>query len=262
MKRLFFLVAFLSILNTGKASHRMDKTSLIAVDFNKTFVGSINHKIDVVFNLKNINGKITGFYYYHKIGIEINLTGIIDNGELLLYELDDQNIKKAKITGKLLKNSFLGRWEDLSTKKNFPIQLEETNKSIPSLPKKLLGTYKFDTKTGCRLTLKISKIKGTYVYSFNSSVRTLKGKVTFSRSLDEKLVYINLNGIEWADNTGAISDGDLDAEPKETLNLPTSVGGLLSDGEITIQNSGNSMNAYLKIGECSAMYIQLKRIGG
>lgn len=259
MKSLFFLFAFLSILNTGKASVSTDKTTLTELDFSKTFVGTINHKIAVVFSLKNVNGKVTGFYYYDKIGVEINLTGTINNGELLLYELDDLQTKSAKITGKLLKNTFVGRWEELSTKKNFPIQLQETQKSIPSLPKPLVGTYKFDTESGCPLTIKISKINGAYVYHFKSAVRTLKGKVTFSRSLDENLVYINFNGIEWEDNSGTISDDDLDEEPKET-NLPTSVGGLLSDGEITIQNSGNSMNAYLKIGECSAKYIQLKRV--
>lgn len=260
MKSLFFLVAFISILNVGKASDRIAKNSSTEVDFNKNFVGTINHKIDVVFSLKSINGKITGFYYYNKIGVEIKLTGTINNGELLLYELDDQNIKKAKITGKLLKNTLLGSWEDLSTKKNFPIQLQGSHKSIPSLPKNLVGTYTFDTESGCPLTIKISKINGGYVYHFKTAVRTLKGKVTFSRSLDEKLVYINFNGIEWEDNTGAINDDDLGVETKETMNLPTSVGGLLSEGEITIQNSGNSMNAYLKIGECSEKYIQLKRI--
>ncbi|MBC8984960.1 hypothetical protein H9X96_04135 [Pedobacter sp. N36a] len=262
MKRLFFLFAFLSILNTGKASDSIRKANLAEVDFNKNFVGTINRKIDVVFSLKSVNGKVAGFYYYDKIGVEINLTGTIINGEVLLYELDHQHIKKAKITGKLLKNTFIGRWEDLSTKKDFPIQLQGTNKSIPSLPKNLVGTYKFDSESGCPLTIKISKMNGAYGYSFKSSIRTLKGKVTFSRSLDEKLVYINFNGIEWEDNTGAISDDDLDEEPKATMNLPTSVGGLLSDGEINIQNSGNSMNAYLKIGECSAMYIPLKRVGG
>lgn len=260
MKRLLFLVAFLSIFNAGKASFGMGKNRLTTLDFNQNFVGTINHKIAVVFSLKSLNGKISGFYYYDKIGVEINLTGTINNGELLLYELDNQNVKSAKITGKLLKNTLIGRWEDLSTKKSFPIQLQETRKSIPALPKTLVGTYKFDAESGCPITIKISKINGAYVYHFKSSVRTLKGKVTFSRSLDEQLVYINFNGIEWEDNTGAISDEDLDVEPKET-NLPTSVGGLLSDGEITIQNSGNSMNAYLKIGECSAKYIQLKRVG-
>ncbi|WP_222536880.1 hypothetical protein [Pedobacter polysacchareus] len=262
MKRLFFLFAFLSILGVVKASDSIGKTNLAEVDFNKNFIGSINRKIDVVFSLKSINGKITGFYYYNKIGVEINLIGTIHNGDVLLYELDDQQKKKAKISGKLIGNTFLGKWEDLSIKKTFPIQLKQTNKSIPTLPKTLVGTYKFDAESGCPLTIKISKVNGSYVYHFVSPVRTLKGKVTFSRSLDEKLVYINFNGIEWEDNTGAISDDDLDAESKETQALPTSIGGLLSDGEITIQNSGNSMNAYTKIGECSAKFIQLKRIGG
>lgn len=251
MKRLFFLfvIVIVAFSNLEKASASMCKTRSIESDFNKTFVGTINQKIDVVFSLKSINGKITGFYYYNKIGVEISLTGEVNNGNVVLYELDYQSIKRAKITGQLLKNTFYGKWEDLSTRKSFPIQLQISNKSIPPLPDTLIGIYKFANGSSCHLTIEISKSKGLYYYHFKSPVRALQGKVTFSRSLDENLVYINFNRIEWEENGGDI--------PKS---LPTSVGGLLSDNEITIQNYGNAMNSYVKLGECSdEKYIQLKK---
>lgn len=262
MKRLFFLIAMISFLNVEAALAILGKTILTETDFNRNFVGTINHKIDVVFSLKSKDGKINGFYYYNKIGVEILLTGSINNdGNVVLFELDDHNVKKAKITGQVLKNSFSGTWEDLSTKKTFPIQSQETPKSIPSLPNSLIGTYKFAGESNCRLTIQISKSKGSYYYNYKSTVRTLKGKVTFSRSLDENLVYINFNGIQWEENKGKISDDDLDAEPTETTNLPTYVSGLLSDNEINIQNYGNAINYYVKLGECSdEKFIQLEKI--
>lgn len=258
---LFFLLITISFNNFEKALAGVKHPAL--VDFNKTFIGTLNNKIDVVFSLKNTNGKITGFYYYGKIGVEIKLTGSITDGNVLLYELDYQNIKKAKITGQVLKSIFSGQWEDLSTRKHFPIQLKETSKSIPPLPRAIAGTYKLNKETGCNLTIEISKSKGAYSYHFKSRTRTLKGKVTFIRSLEEKVVYINFNGIEWEDNRGDISRDGPDDEPKETEYLPTSVEGLLSDDEIIIQNYGNAMNSYTKLGECSdEKYIHLKKYSG
>lgn len=257
MKKLFFLLVMMNFLIFDQAFASVEKDILAETDFNKTFVGTINNKINVVFSLKNTNGKITGFYYYDQIGVEINLTGTINNGNVVLYELDYQNIKKAKIIAQFLGNTFSGMWFDLSTKRSFPIQLKEINKSIPSLPKTLIGTYKSDSETPCVLTMKISKSKGEYYYHFKSTIRTLTGKVTFSRSLEENLLYISFNGIEWEDYSAEVGPDD---EPKETKYLPTVVDGLLSDNQIVIQNYGNSMNAYTKLAECGDVkYIYLKK---
>lgn len=262
MKKLRLLFSLFVIVNSYSSAYAFaeaGKPDLAETDFNKTFVGTINNKIDVVFSLKNKNGKLTGFYYYNKIGVEINLTGSINHSDVVLYELDYQNVKRAKITCQLLKNNFFGKWEDLSTGKLLPIQLKETNQSIPALPKTLIGNYKLAKEEGCNLTIEISKSKGAYYYHFKSTKRTLKGKVTFSRSLNEKVVYLNLNGIEWAENSGDISKEGPD-DGKQIGYLPTIVEGLLSDNEIIIQNYGNAMNSYTKLGECSdEKYIHLKK---
>lgn len=257
MKKLFFLFVMMNFLIFDQAFAGVEKKILVETDFDKTFVGTIDNKINVVFSLKNTNGIITGFYYYGKIGVEINLTGTINNGNVVLYELDYQNIKKAKITAQFLEDTFSGMWADLSTKRSFPIQLKEINKRIPSLPKLLIGTYKPDSETPCVLTIKISKSKGEYYYHFKSTIRTLTGKVTFNRSLEENLVYISFNGIEWEDYSGEVGSDD---GPKETEYLPIVVDGLLSDDKIVIQNYGNAMNAYTKLAECSDVkYIYLKK---
>lgn len=229
-------------------------------NFDSNYIGQLGRKTDVVFNLKHSNGKLSGFYYYEKIGIEIKLIGEISNGLAVIYELDYQNVKQAKITGKLTQNGFNGKWQSLSSKKVFPIQLKSASKPIPVLPNNLLGNYKVEEQNQCALSINITKNKGEYRYQFKSTTRTLNGKVTFSRSLDENLVYINFHGIEWDEDSGDVTKDDDGESSSGNDNLPTVVQGLLSDGEIAIQNTGNAMNRYVKIGECNLKYIHLKKI--
>jgi hypothetical protein len=226
---------------------------------NANYTGRLGNKTDVVFNLKNTNGKLSGFYYYEKIGIEIKLIGEIINGLAIIYELDYQNVKQAKITGKLTQSRFSGKWESLSPKKVFPIQLKSISKPIPMLPNNLIGTYKAEEQDKCALSISVTKSKGEYRYQFKSATRTLNGKVTFSRSLDENLVYIDFHGIEWDEDSGDVTNDDDGESSSGNDNLPTIVQGLLSNGEIAIQNTGNAMNRYVKIGECDLKYIHLKR---
>lgn len=228
-------------------------------NFNNNYTGKLGLKTDIVLSLKNTNGKLSGFYYYEKIGTEIKLEGEITNGVAIIYELDYQNIKRAKITGKFASSSFNGKWESFSSKKTFPVQLTLTNKQIPTLPHQLIGTYKVDEKYNCALSINIIKRKGEYHYQFKSVNRNLNGKVTFSRSLDEKLIYIDLHGIEWDEDSGDVTKDDGE-ESTASNELPTVVQGLLSDGEISIQNTGNAMNRYVKIGECDLKFIYLKRV--
>lgn len=227
-------------------------------NFNQVFTGQLNHNVKVIFSIKNTNGKLTGFYYYDKIGIEIKLIGEITDGNAVIYELDHENKKLAKISGKLSESSFTGTWQSLTTKKSYPLQLKPTKYAIPALPKKLIGIYS-SQDSACNVIISITKIKDDYFYHFTSKSRKLKGKITFIRSLAENLVYINFIGIEWAEDDGDVSK-DFDKE-NATPNkaLPTVVQGLLDDGEIVIQNYGNAMNHYLKFGECDVKYISLKK---
>ncbi|SOD13335.1 hypothetical protein [Pedobacter xixiisoli] len=228
-------------------------------NFSGNFIGKLGSKTEVIFSLKSSNGKLTGFYFYDKIGIEIKLAGEVINGNAIIYELDDQNVKQAKITGKLSANGFSGKWESLTAKKTFPLQLKSTSKAIPTLPKNLIGTYQADERDKCALNIAITKSKGEYFYHFKNLKRSLNGKVTFSRSLDENLVYINFHGIEWEEDSGDVTKEDNENSVVDN-GLPSVVQGLLSDGEIAIQNTGNAMNRYVKISQCDLKFIHLKRI--
>ncbi|MEO5911397.1 MAG: hypothetical protein ABIP95_10945 [Pelobium sp.] len=248
-----YLISFFFLF----ASFYSAENSFSAVKQNQTlaqtYIGKLDNKTDVVFSIKNSNGKLTGFYYYDKIGVEIKLSGTIVNGIATIFELDHQNKKQAKITGKLSNNDFTGKWESLSTKKSYALQLKLSPYAIPALPINLLGNY----NTDCNLSISIAKNNGGYFYNFKSNTRTLKGKVTFGRSLEENLVYINFIGIKWAEDDGDISN-ELNAD-KSSGDLPTVVQGLITDEEIVIQNYGNAMNHYLKIGECDIKYLHLKK---
>jgi len=114
------------------------------------------------------------------------------------------------------------------------------------------GTYKAD---GCDLSVIISKIKNDYQYTFKTSIRTLKGKATYSKNNSGEK-YITLEGIKWDEFEGDISD-ESDSVSKKELEIPVGIDALYVKDTLTIQNYGNSMNSYTKISECGLKYIQL-----
>lgn len=131
---------------------------------------------------------------------------------------------------------------------------EEINVSKVNSKDEIEGTYKVD---GCDLTVIISKIKSDYQYVFKTSVRTLKGKATFSKNgSGEK--YITLEGIQWDEYEGDISnEEENDSIPRKELEIPVGIDALYVKDTLTIQNYGNAMNSYTKISECGLKYIQL-----
>lgn len=226
-------------------------------NFIKTFTGKINNKLEVVFHLENTNGKITGYYFYQKSGIDIQLAGELTGDDLTVFELDHNGEKVAKIQGKLVNNKFDGKWNDLKSTKSLTVKLVVTDKKIPALPKDLAGTYANADGTSCSFNLTISKLNGSYLYSIKTAERQLNGSIIFYRSLDEQTNYIIFKGIKWSENEGALND---EGEPvNENQELPDEVEGVLSENEINIQNTGNAMNSYTKFYDCGDKFITLKK---
>lgn len=250
----FFLTVLLVWIAVIPAELSAKKPNLNAVTNN--YIGNINKKLDVVFSLTQNGTKIKGFYYYEKVGVNISLTGEITGDKIMLNELNEQGKIVAVITLKLQPGKVSGTWQNVANKKTLTIALQKTSKQIPQLPAQVLGDYNFKNDSGCRITLSITKSNAGYHFYYYTAKRKLKGKVTFARSLEENLVYINLHGIEWAEDSGDVTDEDKIAPDRV---LPTVVQGLLGDGEITIQNTGNAMNYYVKLSDCDEKYIHLKR---
>lgn len=116
------------------------------------------------------------------------------------------------------------------------------------------GTY---TSKECDLSLAISKIKNEYQYILKTSIRTLKGKATYSKNSNGEK-YVTLDGIQWDEYEGDISNEDEnDSIPAKELEIPVGIDALYTKDTLTIQNYGNAMNSYTKISECGLKFIQL-----
>lgn len=268
IKFICFLIICSSISCYSRSSTLTNKIEEVSVkeinqDFQKNYIGTINNKLNVVFQLKNTKGEISGFYFYENKGIDIKLIGKISNNKIVLYELDFQNNKVAELKGEINGVNFIGEWKSVKKNKPYPIKLKETNKKITVLPKSIEGIYKVindeSDSEKCNLSIKLSHKNGEYYYNFKSASRELNGKVHFSRPIDENAIYITLEGIEWAEYEGDISNQENEDAKKKELELPVGIDGLFSENQIDIQNYGNSMNYYTKLEDCGKKFIHLEK---
>ncbi len=216
-----------------------------SITFNKVYQGTINGKLEIKLTLQAKSGQLDGVYFEDNQGYDIELSGKIDQeNNIELNELDSNGVTMAKIKGKLIKDSIIGTWQSMNGDRAYPIVLKETWFNIVSLPKTIAGKYviNYDETSEfckCKLEILISKSKGTYYYHITSEKRNKKGKVKISR--DSEANYISFEGLIGDENAGELS-GDL------------------SDDSIIIQNTGNSMNYYVRLSECDAKYIYLKKV--
>lgn len=126
------------------------------------------------------------------------------------------------------------------------------------------GFYKteIDTRENdmCDLSIRIFKVKNDYNFHLKTNLRNVKGKVGFGYD-ESKEVYLVFEGVKWDEYRGDISneldDDENNDEDIEELELPNKVEALLGKDTLSIQNTGNSMNYYTKIGECGRKYIYL-----
>jgi hypothetical protein len=129
--------------------------------------------------------------------------------------------------------------------------------------KQIEGTYVVingpDESGKCTMTIIIEKASGGYTYKFSTESRSLSGELSVEATEGKDGYYINLEGIEWSEYEGALDD-EGEAKAKEPLDLPIGINGVIIDNEITIQNTGNSMNYYVKLEDCGKKYIRLRKL--
>ena len=113
----------------------------------------------------------------------------------------------------------------------------------------------------CKMELNIYQDKKQFTYRLKTNTRQLHGDVVITPN--EKLdgYYITLKGIEWSEYEGAVTSGEAEIQEQEDIALPQEVQGALYENEITIQNTGNAMNYYVKFGDCDLKYIRLVKTG-
>ena len=118
------------------------------------------------------------------------------------------------------------------------------------------GNYTFkDELTDCKISLSLFYKNGVLKYNMNTNTRKLSGIAKIDLNERKDGYYITFENIEWSEYLGAIDPEGETSE--EDLPLPQDIEGVLYKNEITIQNYGNAMNYYVKLGECDVKYIHL-----
>lgn len=118
-------------------------------------------------------------------------------------------------------------------------------------------TLKKDVVTDCEIFLSLFYKNGVLRYNMETNTRKLSGNAKIELNERKDGYYITFENIEWSEYLGAM---DTEGETsEEDLPLPQEIQGVLYKDEITIQNSGNAMNYYVKLGECDVKYIHLIR---
>lgn len=214
---------------------------------NRNYTGLLKSNIKTFFQLSFNSGNISGTYFYETKGIDIKLTGTQNGDSLEMYELDDAGKRTARMYGKLQGKTFTGKWQSLVSKTILPLTLQQTTNQAAALPSVIEGTYitaAVDEETGdsgrCVISIIITHEKGDYYYRLQSDKRKVQGKVHFYRSQDEKNPYIIFEGLTCDEGC-------------------TKTEGLFYENTIAIQNYGNAMNEYTKLGECDRKYVYLQK---
>lgn len=115
--------------------------------------------------------------------------------------------------------------------------------------------------TSCKMELNINSNKNQFTYQLKTNTRQLHGDVMITPNEKRDGYYITLKDIEWSEYEGAINFDEDEIQEQEDIALPREVQGVLYENEITIQNTGNAMNYYVKFGECDLKYICLVKTG-
>lgn len=159
--------------------------------------------------------------------------------------------------------------ENTEIQKSAPQKIMETNamtdtiQNVPQPAKNndllfdIEGNYTLrkDVVTDCEIFLSLFYKNGVLEYNMETNTRKLSGNAKIELNENKDGYYITFKNIEWSEYLGAI---DTEGETsEEDLPLPQDIQGVLYKDEITIQNSGNAMNYYVKLGECDVKYIHL-----
>ena len=109
---------------------------------------------------------------------------------------------------------------------------------------------------GCKISLSLFYENNVLKYQMETSSRELSGNAELTPNEEQDGYYITFKNIEWSEYLGNIDQED-EENSNEDLPLPQDIEGVLDEDGITIQNTGNAMNYYVKLRECDAKYIHL-----
>lgn len=150
-----------------------------AVNFIKTFEGTINQKYPIAAKIQLNDGIVSGNYIYTKTGEELKLKGIIDSkNELLIKAFDEEGNQTSIFEGRLIaKNKMEGLWSKLNEKETMPFLLIESNTNYESLKKTtnsikiLYRQEEFDKNL--KTNLPVIKINQPYLDTAEDGIRAI-----------------------------------------------------------------------------------------
>lgn len=204
MKEIFYNLTLLVLLLTF-ACKKEAKEIKPNFDFIKTYAGKIDNKYPLHLKLKSENGKINGQYFYDKLGVDIQIKGVITKDSLVtLNEFDKKGNQTGLWTGKFInENKISGTWSKpngnsvkdftlILTSDNFEIVKKNTKEKTSLKKEKIIYTKKI--LHGKWWAIDFAKWQ-IYFYDNNTFLqkdgfgKNQKGKYSFSK----KYVYLNFN---------------------------------------------------------------------
>ena len=120
------------------------------------------------------------------------------------------------------------------------------------------GNYSIEeNESNCKMKLKLYYKNNQLYYQLATNTKKYADRAKIELNEKKDGYYITFNNIEWSENEGALDD---EGEPLDKeITLPQEVEGVMYKDKITIQNAGNAMNYYVKIGDCDLKFIHLIR---
>ncbi|MFV0471389.1 MAG: hypothetical protein ACK5L7_05085 [Paludibacteraceae bacterium] len=115
--------------------------------------------------------------------------------------------------------------------------------------------YMEENELNCGITLMLFRENEKLRYKLKTNTRELTNDAKIELNDKKDGYYLTLKNIEWSENEGALDEEGEQVD--DSVELPKEIQGVLYKNEITIQNTGNSMNYYVKIAECDQKYIHL-----
>lgn len=118
------------------------------------------------------------------------------------------------------------------------------------------GNYNIEeNESDCKMQLELYYKNKQLHYQLVTNTKKYADKAILELNEKKDGYYITFKNIEWSEDEGAL---DNEGEPivKERT-LPQDIQSVMYKNEITIQNSGNAMNYYIKIGDCDLKFIKL-----
>ncbi|MEO7977181.1 hypothetical protein [Flavobacterium sp.] len=140
-------------------------------------------------------------------------------------------------------------------KKETQTLIENSNKNEDPVAGIYTAIVDSNNADDCKLSIELVKSKGNYRFTLKTNSRNIKGKANFvTNKSGEK--YVVLEDIPWDEYEGDISNEE-DTMKTKAIEIPEGIDFLYNKDTLTIQNYGNAMNYYTKLGECGAKFIQL-----